>query len=299
MQTAQLMATSKAAYGWIGKAPEVKNFNSAIGQCSTAFKQGALGLQLMLGGAHLALDAVVGRRQVLLWCKRQTSEQWSRQTQAAGHLAIAARDFPIQHGWSQTNHQQWHHWSLGVTFRCAEATTTEGYHKIAHQIRESWREQQWLLFRTSKRRDAAAFRRTRYNSECFTFVRKLVQRSRGATLAILLGRVVSPAAFGKWRNTLAQYTRCPLCNAHMAGQHHLYWTCPRKFTTAAPRDLFKHDWVGQGRRKIWSRLPSSLKVLKRFVNIGTEKEPSEEDNTSPRDSNAPGATSASRKRPAE
>ena len=150
MQTAQLMATSKAAYGWIGKAPEVKNFNSAIRQCSTAFKQGALGLQLMLGGAHLALDAVVGRRQVLLWCKRQTSEQWSRQTQAAGHLAIAARDFLIQDGWSQTNHQQWHHWSLGVTFRSAEATTTEGYHKIAHQIRESWREQQWLLFEQAK-----------------------------------------------------------------------------------------------------------------------------------------------------
>ena len=154
-------------------------------------------------------------------------------------------------------------------------------------------------FRTSKRHDAVAFRRTRYNSERFTFVRKLVQCSRGATLAILLGSIVSPAAFGKWRNTPAQYTRCPLCNARMADQHHLYWTCPRKFTTAARRDLFKHDWVGQGRRKIWSRLPSSLKVLKRFGNIGTEKEPSEEDNTSPRDSNAPGVTSASRKRPAE
>ena len=242
MRTAQLMATSKAAYGWVGKAPPaaaVASFNKAIRHCSKAFRSGSSHLQLMLNGAHLALDAVVGRRQILLWCKRLSSERWNQHTQATSHLAKAAQAFLSQHGWQQQGHQQWKHRRLGISFRCSDVLTDTGYHRIAHHIRESWREQQWILFRSGQRRDAQPFKHTPYDSKRFGLTRKIVQQSTGATLAILIGSVVSPAAFAKRKNTPAQYTQCPQCNASMADQHHLYWTCPNRYTRRAPRDALE------------------------------------------------------------
>lgn len=261
MQTAQLMATTKAAYGWIGHSPpksEIQSFNKALQACSPAFKAASKPLTNMLSRAHLSLDAVIGRRQVLLWCKQNLQPG---QPQLPAHIpsAILATTWLRDHGWSyQRRQQQWQHRNLNLTFTPQDSGTIDGYHNISHMLRESWRHKQWQDFRASSRRDATPFANTPYNTRRFNLVRQTVKQSTGAQLAVLLGSVISPAAFSKRPTTAHEHTYCPLCSEHMADLQHMYWSCPKRFTTSRPRDHLQARFG-------WPTNPTDIRTLEQLT----------------------------------
>ena len=77
---------------------------------------------------------------------------------------------------------------------------------------------------------------TPYKPDRFNFVRSIIQKSMGATLAVLVGSVISPAAFAKLSGVRQKHTLCPMCSEPMADLDHIYWKCPQRLTTTSPKD---------------------------------------------------------------
>lgn len=263
MQTAQLMAATKAAYGWVAHSPsmkDIKTFTKALKACSSVFHSSSTPLQNMLTRAHLDLGAVVGRRQVLLWCKKaQQPIDWQS---PSAHLAA---NWLRDHGWSwQQKQQQWHHRLLNLDIVPQQANSADGYHAITHKLREGWRHKQWHIFRASTRRDAtpsSTHLTSRIDSTSFA---ALFRRVLEPPLAVLLWSAISPAAFGKRPGVRQQRTRCPMCRAPMADLKHIYWQCPQRLTTPSPRDQLqaRFGWPScQGDLTTFRQLSDTVELL--------------------------------------
>ena len=227
------MAMSKAAYGWIAHRPskaQCTELDKASRGSSKAFSEGPLPLHNLLEGATTCLDAVVGCKQVSLWLRRQSQEGWSLQQSNDSVIAREAREWLQKTGWQRAR-GGWKHPALRekLVTTYGQAGSPEwdeaARKKVAHLTREGWRTTQWAAFTTSSRREARDLRDFPYDEKRFAHVRKTAARTEGATLAILYGSSVSPAAFVKRPNRDAALGRCPFCGLDEAPHQHLFWRC--------------------------------------------------------------------------
>lgn len=121
------MATAKAAYGWVAHSPSmkyIKTFTQALKACSCAF--------CMLTRAHLDLGAAVGRRQVMIWCKKGAkSDSFAEPFSSIGSQLVVRPRLVFAAAALASSID------LGITPQ--QASTADGYHAIIHKLRESWR----------------------------------------------------------------------------------------------------------------------------------------------------------------
>eukprot|EP00439_Symbiodinium_sp_Y106_P038428 s5766_g4.t1 len=230
------LVMSKAAYGWIAKRPSVTQcarLDRASRGSSKAFAQGPIPLHNLLEGATTCLDVVVGSKQVSLWLKRQFRENWSPQQCRDSIIANEARDWLRKTGWEPTRNG-WQHPDLrdklDTRFGLIRGRVWDevARKKVAHLTREGWRATQWKAFTTSTRREARELRNFPYDEQRFSHVRATAALTEGATLAILYGSSVSPAAFVKRAGMDAALGRCPFCGSDNAFHKHLFWECQER-----------------------------------------------------------------------
>ena len=73
--------------------------------------------------------------------------------------------------------------------------------------------------------------------ERVTVVRKILQRTSGATVAVLTGSFVSPACFAKRKDVANDTARCPFCAEEaQADIRHLFWQCKKRRAHGRPVD---------------------------------------------------------------
>ena len=248
MDTARATAVSKAAYGWVAKSPpknKQTELNKAIRATSTAFKAASPHMYRMLTGGNKILEVVIGVRQTLLMATRYHSEQRTPQYMNTSILYKEAKQFLQNTGWQQqqANHL-WHHPELRTSWNLRHMHDKEARKHLAHLLREAWRCVQWKQFQNSSRRDAAMFHEIPYDSHRVQAAREATGKAAGATLSILLGAAISPAAY-KARKDISPHIQqglCTHCQKALGTHNHMFWVCrqrPQQLKDVLPADIFQ------------------------------------------------------------
>ena len=111
--------------------------------------------------------------------------------------------------------------------------------KEHHALRETWRRQQFALFMSSGRRDAAAVQDSIYNESRVTCARKIFRSCSTHSRACMIGAVVSDAHLDKINNPDHPPAPCSWCSTgDVPTWHHLAWECSafRDTRGAVPQD---------------------------------------------------------------
>ena len=248
MDTARAAAVSKAAYGWVAKSPpknKQAEVNRAIRTTCTAFQAASPHMYRMLTGGNKNLAVVIGVRQTLLMATRYRSEQWTPQYMNTSILHKEAKQFLQNTGWQQQQEDHlWYHPELRTSWHLRHMHDEEARNHLAHLLREAWRCTQWTLFQKSSRRDAAMFHDIPYDSQRIQAAREATGKAAGATLSILLGAVISPAAY-KARKDIGPHIHqglCIHCKRALGTHNHVFWECqqrPQQFKDILPADIFQ------------------------------------------------------------
>ena len=103
---------------------------------------------------------------------------------------------------------------------------------------------QWKQFQNCGRRDAAMFHEIPYDSQRVQAAREATGKAAGATLSILLGAAISPAAY-KARKDISPHIQqglCIHCQKALGTHDHIFWVCrhrPQQLKDVLPADIFQ------------------------------------------------------------
>jgi len=197
---ARTFALSKAAYGWVAKAPGCRQIRRIISATQRAFGRaggGSRHLTAMIEGGTLDLDIVVGARALSLArtrMQREGNECYTGWKKTRGTLCGRLRPWMQRTGWQEDAYTawKWHHAGIGATLDLANQEKRE----VAHLARKAWRESHWRRFLRGRRKDAAiaSQRGTHYPTALVKVARQWMKHP---TLFLVGIRVVQePAALG-------------------------------------------------------------------------------------------------------
>ena len=100
----RMYALPTAAYGWVARSPTkaaCDKLDAVVHTGERGFKKSPKALRLLLEGASLALEAVVGVRQVSLWRRRLLTEAQQVQPGESSRLQQQAMHWLAKAGWLQ------------------------------------------------------------------------------------------------------------------------------------------------------------------------------------------------------
>jgi len=129
---ARTFALSKAAYGWVAKAPgcrQIRRIISATQRATGRAGGGSRDLTAMIEGGTLDLDIVVGARALSLArtrIHREGNECYTGWKKTRGTLCGRLRPWMRRTGWEEDATTAWkrHHTGLGATINLASQNKT-------------------------------------------------------------------------------------------------------------------------------------------------------------------------------
>ena len=141
--------------------------------------------------------------------------------------------------WQEQGAWTWVHPEVNFCIDWNQPICMDIKQKEHHALRETWRRQQFALFMSSGRRDAAAVQDCVYNESRVTCARKIFRSCNTHSQACMIGAVVSDARLDKIKNPDHPPAPCSWCSTGDAPTwHHLAWECSafRDTRGAVPQD---------------------------------------------------------------
>ena len=198
---AQCTVASKATYGWLLRAPTLKQ----VVPCERLLRWAGYGQRT--ASVHLQ-KLLLGHSQDLLFMAGQaavTAVTRSMRTlgrlltdwTSPGGVTARVRKFLKDLGWVISAPWQWRHSShpLHCDLRQQGGMTTD---QIGHVLREAWRHKMWTSFTSTSRKDSQRFRGLPYDAARCKAAREVAHGAH--EVAVLTGAFVSPARFSVMKN---------------------------------------------------------------------------------------------------
>jgi len=219
---------SKALWGWVARAPtkaDTDKFQKAVWNALRVPKGCNQHMRNVLIGGVLNMRMVLNGRTFALVLRRisKSGLQWTKEAKT---LVGRVRKSMASDGWEEQAAFQWRH-------RLTEAEVHLMQHmdlskevtgKIAHDLREGWRAEEWEKFRHATRRDSALLQAMPYDGVRAAAARKACTRD-GWHRAVLLGTFRSPASM---THKDEKEQECPWCHNHLGYHDHIFWSCPQR-----------------------------------------------------------------------
>jgi len=256
---ARVFGISKAAYGWVAKAPtaaQTKRVAAGMARAAKRAMGGSRELKDVMEGGTTNLGVVTACRAMAMVCRRlqkarqqqqQRQQRQQRQQQEEeeemrwrgkkGTLEARCRHWMRWTGWKEVHRWQWHHDQLQATVKLA----SQDKRVVMHWLRESWRFRRFSQFLKAKRRDSVALA-----AGGATYITEQVQKARknmienAALFAVATGAFKSPQYWQVARPGVYPH-RCPFCGLEEGANHdHLFWSCEgNRFGERAPTNVLQ------------------------------------------------------------
>jgi hypothetical protein len=242
---ASAAASSKAAFGWISRAPAktvVEKLEARVRKACYAQKMASPILtKLVLGhqqDVRFAGQAAISAVLRLVMKTKVELKDWEH---TAGP-AERCKAFLAGLGWATRSPWLWFHEKLGI-FLCLHprhARFVPSVELVRHNLRESWRCTLWYRFLDSKRHEAPALRHMDYDPWLTQSARNLAAKHKSAyAVGILCGAFVSPLMTHQM--TRLPNENCIWCQDPLGSFDHVCWTCahrPAEFTMDPPENAW-------------------------------------------------------------
>eukprot|EP00438_Fugacium_kawagutii_P012504 Skav212712 [mRNA] locus=scaffold113:236765:243904:- [translate_table: standard] len=220
-------ASSKAAYGWVLRAPTKAMTNKLEVQLRAAgwhHKQASPDLTLLINGHTLDVQFTSGLSTVsALYRKHKLQSSCSEGWNLKGGFASRARTFLRTLGWNETGTWSWQCQALSFSLNPASDSFPVSVEKLRHDLRESWRHHVWMKFKQSKRLDAGRLSEVDLDTQRLKVVMPLVKHGGSHAAAICSGAFVSITKY--YVMGRVSETTCPFCSHPVANTEHLFWSC--------------------------------------------------------------------------
>ena len=222
---------SMVEYGWFQSSPPVDPFNK---------------LQRKYWKALSPPRAMAVELKHLLHGHRSDVRFRAQQTTATSLARVAAKrgrtwsqDVPgdVRCGWARSIHHSlrwtgwqsagrwlWHH--PGTNSHISFDTNSVHWRRprrLAHTLREAWRQHRWHQFTQQSRRDSTELRHVRYDPSRLKALQEYQRQEPRAVLRLCGGAMVSPACRAQGAPSLCDV--CPWCRQATGTQQHVVWEC--------------------------------------------------------------------------
>ena len=219
---------SKALWGWVARAPtmaDANKFQKAVWNALRTPSGCNQHIRNVLIGGTLNMRFVLESRMFAVALRRISKGglQW---TKAAQTLVARVRKTMKSNGWQEQDAFRWRHRLTKTEVHLTQKMdlSKEVSAKIAHDLREGWRAEEWEKFCHATRRDSALLQGTPYDGARAAAARKACTRD-GWHRSVLLGTFRSPAAL---THKDEKEQECPWCHNHLGHHDHIFWLCPQR-----------------------------------------------------------------------
>ena len=213
LKTANSFIKSGLAYGWLSNQPTTKQLKKqeiALCRCLGRTKYTSPFMRNVLIGAHSHLSLQVLRKQIRILAKRnQVMNEMGMEIQGSPLEKMVSSSLRCL-GW-KVEGEVWSHHVFQEGFKIAEMLDNVLWAKVSHQLRESYRFEEFAKLKNCGRHDAICIGDLPYDEKR----RKLALRWAGANFTavmLVLGGIASPLqrAMHGWNRTTLY---CPVCCA--------------------------------------------------------------------------------------